>query len=129
MIVLDTSAVMALLLNEADANRIADALLSTERLVMSAGTLAECRIVAAHRGFSGELAALVKGLGVEIDPVDQAMAVEVADAYAKWGKGTHPAGLNFGDCFAYACARRSGAPLLFVGSDFSKTDIAVVMAR
>ena len=129
MIVLDTSAVMALLLDEADADRIADTLSSNERLVMSAATLAECRIVAARRGLAGEVEALLAGLGVEVDPVDEAAAVQVAEAYAKWGKGVHPAGLNFGDCFAYACARRLGAALLFVGDDFAHTDVTPRLAR
>ena len=129
MIVLDTSAVMALLLDEADADRIADTLCSSERLVMSAGTLAECRIVAARRGMSEEVGALLTGLSVEVEPVDEATAVQVAEAYAKWGKGVHPAGLNFGDCFAYACARRLGAPLLFVGDDFARTDLTPRLSR
>ncbi len=70
---------------------------------------------------------MLRGLGVEIEPVDEAIAVQVADAYARWGKGAHPAGLNFGDCFAYACARRLGASLLFVGNDFARTDVAVAV--
>jgi ribonuclease VapC len=47
----------------------------------------------------------------------------VAEAYARWGRGAHPAGLNFGDCFPYALARERGAPLLFVGEDFARTDL------
>jgi ribonuclease VapC len=129
MIVIDTSALMALLLDEADAGSVAETLASDTRLVMSAGTLAECRIVAARRGVSAELEALMSGLGVEIDPVDEPAAAQVADAYARWGKGVHPAGLNFGDCFAYACARRLAAPLLFVGDDFSRTNIEPVPVR
>ena len=126
MIVLDTSAVMALLLDEPQSVAIARILSSDERLVMSAGTLAECLIVAAHRGLSAEVEDLLKALGIEIDPVHEHTAVQVAAAYSKWGKGIHPAGLNFGDCFAYACAQRLQAQLLFVGDDFAKTDVAAV---
>ena len=60
--------------------------------------------------------------GMAIIPVDADMARRVGDAYAAWGKGIHPAGLNFGDCFAYALAQSLGAPLLYVGADFTVTD-------
>lgn len=60
-----------------------------------------------------------------VAPVD---ADKVADAYDRWGKGVHPAGLNFGDCFAYALARVRGCPLLFVGDDFRRTDITSAIA-
>lgn len=66
---------------------------------------------------------LIQGLGCEVIPVTEPDAVAVAAAYAKWGRGLHPAGLNYGDCFAYALARQRGCPLLFVGDDFAKTDI------
>ena len=56
-------------------------------------------------------------------PVTEYDAFQVAEAYSQWGKGVHPAGLNYGDCFAYALARQRACPLLFVGEDFTKTDI------
>ena len=59
----------------------------------------------------------------EVDVLDAAKAVATADAYAKWGKGAHPAGLNFGDCFAYVSAKANNLPLLFIGDDFARTDV------
>lgn len=123
MIVIDTSALMALLLGEPGADAIAEVLGSEESLSISAGTLAEALIVAERRGFREELTQLLEGLSVHVDEVAAAGAVMVAQAYSAWGKGVHPAGLNFGDCFAYAVAKNSGARLLFVGEDFAKTDI------
>jgi len=123
LIVIDTSALMALLLGEPGADEIAALLGSEESLSISAGTLAEALIVAERRGFREEMAQLLDGLSVDVDEVGAAGAVAVAQAYSAWGKGVHPAGLNFGDCFAYATAKNSGARLLFVGDDFAKTDV------
>ena len=67
--------------------------------------------------------ALLADLAVEIVPLTASDIGKVADAYARWGRGNHPAGLNFGDCFAYALARTRECPLLFIGNDFSRTDI------
>lgn len=127
MIVVDTSALMALLLAAPEADRIAAILAAEDRIVISAGTLAEALIVAARRGVADELRLLLDGVGVEVDTLGATGAYAVADVYAIWGKGLHPAGLNFGDCFAFATAKAHGAPLLFVGDDFAKTDVAKVM--
>lgn len=124
MIVIDTSALMALLLGELCADEIAALLGSEESLSISAGTLAEALIVAERRGLREDLAQLLEGLSVYVDEVSAAGAVAVAQAYSAWGKGVHPAGLNFGDCFAYVAAKTSGARLLFVGDDFANTDVA-----
>ena len=124
MIVVDTSALMALLLSEPCGDDIADALAGEEQLVISAGTLAEALIVAGRRGLSEEMEMLLSGVGIEVNNLSASDARAVAAAYAVWGKGIHPAGLNFGDCFAYVCARSHEAPLLFVGDDFSRTDVA-----
>lgn len=123
MIVVDTSALMSLLLSEPSADRIAEILASEDQIVLSAGTLAEALIVAARRGVSEEMTQLLDGLGVEVETLDAARAHAVADAYAAWGRGVSQAGLNFGDCFAYVVAKAHNAPLLFVGDDFSKTDV------
>jgi ribonuclease VapC len=123
LIVIDTSALMALLLGETGADEIAALLGSEESLSISAGTLAEALIVAERRGFREELAQLLDGLIVDVDDVGAAGALAVSQAYSAWGKGVHPAGLNFGDCFAYAAAKTSSARLMFVGDDFVKTDI------
>ena len=90
---------------------------------MSAGTIAETLIVAGRRNVAAEALHLLDGLGVEIVAVSSASARRIADVYARWGKGVHSAGLNFGDCFAYELARERACPLLFVGDDFSRTDI------
>ncbi len=127
MIVVDTSALMAVLLNEAEAESCAQVLTDAENIVISAGTLAEARIVAERRGIGEEMAGLISGLGMEVTSVTELAASQVARSYAIWGKGVHPACLNFGDCFAYALAKERDCPLLFVGDDLSKTDLK--MAR
>lgn len=121
---LDTSALMAVLLGEPAGVACATVLSSEARLLISAGTLAEALIVAGNRGIGTEMAALVAEGGVEVVPVTATAAARVAEAYAAWGRGHHPAGLNFGDCFAYALARETGCPLLYVGQDFARTDVA-----
>ena len=124
MIVLDTSALMALLLGEPQADEIAGILQTEEHFMISAGTLAEALIVAGRRGVSDEMMQLLEGIGADVDHLSAAGAVAVSEAYSAWGKGLHPAGLNLGDCSAYVAAKTSGARLLFVGDDFAKTDIA-----
>jgi ribonuclease VapC len=127
MIVVDTSALMAILLGEAEA--CMRAIEAAERLIISAGTLAEALVVAERRGIGAEMQALIEGLGFEVASVTAASARGIAAAYARWGKGCHPAGLNFGDAFAYDAAKTAGAPLLFIGEDFSKTDVLRVLAE
>ena len=123
MIAIDTSALMAILLNEAHASVLSDCLAATPRIVICAGTLAEALIVAECRNLLDELNQIIDGLGVEVVGLTPQAAKRVAQAYAQWGKGLHPAGLNFGDCFAYVLAKDQQCPLLYVGEDFSKTDI------
>ncbi|WP_421361040.1 type II toxin-antitoxin system VapC family toxin [Agrobacterium rosae] len=123
MIAIDTSALMAVLLDEPEADACAEALENASRLIISAGTLAEASIVASRRNIADELDALIKRLGVEIIHVTPRYARLMAQAYDSWGKGVHPASLNFGDCFAYALAKSENCPLLYVGNDFSRTDI------
>lgn len=125
MIVVDTSALMAILLAEPESDRCIARLEAETDVLISAATLAEALIVAGRRNVGPEMASLVDGLGFEVAPVSPAAAARVADAYARWGKGIHKASLNFGDCFAYALAQEAGAPLLFVGEDFALTDVAV----
>lgn len=124
MIAVDTSALMAILLGEPQGDLCAKALETADALVMSAATLSEALIVADRRNIGAEMAALVDGLGIEIAAVTPAAARRVSSIYAVWGKGIHPAALNFGDCFAYDVAKDRDCPLLFVGDDFSRTDIA-----
>lgn len=80
-------------------------------------------IVADSRGGGSDLRALLARLKVEIVPVTPANIERVAEAYRRWGKGNHPAGLNFGDCFAYALAKELACPLVFIGNDFARTDV------
>jgi ribonuclease VapC len=123
VIVVDTSALMAILLAEDGAESCAEVIAQATGLQMSGGTMAECMVVAARRGLRSEMGRLMNGIDLEIVEVTADRARQVGEAYARWGKGFHPAGLNFGDCFAYALARERGATLLFVGDDFSRTDV------
>jgi ribonuclease VapC len=127
LIVVDTSALMAILLAEPEAAACMAALESADRLLISAGTLAEALIVARRRRLGDLLDRLVAELGFEIAPVTPASARRVAAAYDKWGKGSHPAALNFGDCFAYELAQARACPLLWVGDDFARTDVTRVI--
>ena len=96
---------------------------NADALIMSAGTASEAMIVAGQKGFRDDLAAMLAAFGVDIVPLTSGDIGRIADAYLRFGKGNHPAALNLGDCFAYALARERGCPLLFVGNDFSRTDI------
>ena len=127
MIAVDTSALMAVVLDEPEAEACIAALEAEAEILISAGTVAEALIVAARRNLADEMARLVDGLGFSIVDVTPASARRIADAYERWGKGVHPAALNFGDCFAYEVAKEHGCPLLYVGDDFAKTDIASVL--
>jgi ribonuclease VapC len=127
MIAVDTSALMAIVLGEAQADACM-AMLETEPAVLiSAETVAEALIVAARRKVAEEMAKLIDGLGFDVVTVTAASARRIAAAYENWGKGVHPAGLNFGDCFAYEVAKAHDCRLLFVGNDFSKTDVESVL--
>jgi len=121
--VIDTSAVIAVLLGEPSSARCIEAMSTDAPLLMSAGTLAELEIVAVRRGARAALDTLMARLKPEIVPVTASDARLVAAAYDQWGRGVHPVSLNFGDCFAYALAKARGLPLLFVGDDFERTDI------
>jgi len=119
----DTSALIAIALGEADAVRCMNALEAADELLISAGTVAEALIVARRRNVGAEVASLIDGLGFRIVSLTPLGGRQVAQAYDRWGKGVHAAGLNLGDCFAYALALEHDCPLLFVGNDFSKTDL------
>ena len=123
MIAVDTSALMAIMLNEPEAEACIAALEAEDDLLISAGTVAEAIIVAARRNVGEEMAQLLDGLGFQIVSVTPAAARRVAKAYEQWGKGVHPAALNFGDCFSYEVAKEHECCLLYVGDDFTQTDI------
>ncbi|MFP5296817.1 MAG: type II toxin-antitoxin system VapC family toxin [Alphaproteobacteria bacterium] len=122
MIVVDTSALIAVAADEPEA-AACEALLTANDLVISAATLAETLIVAKRKNVEDSLQALFGGLGLEVIEVSEALAVLAAEAYGRWGKGFHPARLNYGDCFSYALAELYDCPLLYVGEDFAQTDI------
>ncbi len=127
MIVVDTSALMVIVVREGPAPACIKALEAATDVLLSAGTLAEALIVAGRRHVADEMGSLIDGLDLEIVTVTPAAARRVAQAYGQWGKGVHPAGLNFGDCYAYALAKEHSCPLLFIGNDFSKTDVESVL--
>jgi ribonuclease VapC len=124
MIAVDTSALMAIVLREPAMQRCVAALSVDTEAMISAGTLSEALVVAGRRGVAEQMAALVEGLALTVVPVSEGVARGVAETYSRWGKGRHPARLNWGDCFSYVTARDQGCPLLYVGDDFARTDLA-----
>jgi ribonuclease VapC len=126
--VIDTSALLAIFLAEPERQRFLKLLTDTGTRLMSAANVLETGIVLeAKRGEAAgrEFDLFVVRTNLEVIAVD-AEQVEIArSAWRKYGKGRHPAGLNFGDCFAYALAKFSGEPLLAKGTDFTQTDIEV----
>jgi ribonuclease VapC len=127
MIAVDTSALMAIVLNEPQADACIAALEAEDDLLISAGTVAEALIVSARRNVGQEVSSLINGLGFEVVPITAASAHRIARAYEQWGKGVNPAALNLGDCFAYEVAQEHACRLLYVGNDFSRTDIEGVL--
>jgi len=129
MIAVDTSALCAVVLGEPDAERYLDAL-QRDRAILSAVSLAEAAIVVeARQGPDAErdLRLLVDATISDVVAADADHAQCAVGAWRRFGKGRHPAALNFGDCFAYAVASLGGVPLLFKGDDFAQTDIAGVL--
>jgi len=125
--VVDTSAISAILYGEADGRSFLEALAGPERAFMSAFTRLEASIVVeARKGEAGTraLAELMATSGIDTIPFDAGQTELALDAWRRYGKGRHPAGLNLGDCASYALARLIGEPLLYKGDDFSRTDVA-----
>jgi len=128
-LVIDTSAIMAIALDEHLASTVQDALNSANRPVISAATLVELSIVAAARVGAGgrdAVRAILDASDVVTMPVDDLQADLATDAWLQFGKGNHPARLNFGDCFSYALAHHLDVPLLCIGDDFARTDIQLI---
>jgi ribonuclease VapC len=128
--VIDTSALVALLLGEADAGRFARAIEAASLRLVSAATMVETSIVIESRKgdeAGRELDLLIYRAGIEIVAVDQDQAEIARHAWRRFGKGRHAAGLNYGECFAYALAINRGLPLLFRGDDFARTDVEAVL--
>ena len=129
--VLDTSAIIAILLGESEADAFAVAIANDTKRLMSAFSALEAGVVIeAKKGEAGgrELELLLHRSQVEIISLDLEQTEVAKAAWRAYGKGRHPAGLNIGDCCAYALSKISGEPLLFKGDDFSKTDLQIVNA-
>jgi ribonuclease VapC len=125
---LDSSALVAVLLGEPVAEQLAALMLAElGDIHLSAASLVETTIVLEARAPAAvvDLHAVLRELSVVIDAVDEADAALAVAAWRRFGKGRHPASLNFGDCFSYALAKRLGAPLLCTGDDFAQTDLAL----
>ena len=126
----ETSAIVALILEEPAAVELAERLDAAERPVTTIVNAFEAALSVGRAIENRELAAravpeLLRGAGVEMIGVDAELYDGVIEAYAKYGKGTgHPARFNFGDCFSYAMAKRLGVSLLYTGNDFVRTDLA-----
>jgi ribonuclease VapC len=123
VIVVDTSAVIAVLIGEMGSEAPHDLMKMTADLLMSAGTYAEGLIVASRKGHASAYEAAIEAYGIAIVSLTAHRAELAAHAYDRFGKGVHPASLNICDCFAYALAKELDCPLLFVGDDFRRTDI------
>ena len=127
--VIDTSALLTIFLNEPEAPQIEQAInADAVRLISTATVLETSIVVEARLGDSGgrELDLLLREAALEIVPVDRDQLDIARGAYRKYGKGRHAAGLNFGDCFAYSLSKATGEPLLCKGDDFPKTDVVLV---
>ena len=126
--IVDTSAVLAVLFAESDAERYERAIAAAARCRMSAANFFEASMVVESRaGAAGgdDLDYFMERGPIELEPVTAAQAHAARRAWRRFGKGNHPAGLNFGDCFAYALAEITREPLLFKGGDFARTDVEI----
>lgn len=125
--IVDSSAMLAILFNESDAHLYADAIAQAASVQISAANWLETAIRIDHGGSaiaSNAVDDLIREASIEIAAVTAAQVSIARQAYRAYGKGTgHPAQLNFGDCFSYALAKSTGEPLLFKGKDFSQTDL------
>jgi ribonuclease VapC len=132
-VIVDASALIAILRNEPEAEAFAQAIDASPRCRISAANFLEAAIVVDRSRSpipARRLDDLLRETGIAITPVTEAQARIAREAYRDYGRGSgHPARLNFGDCFAYALARETGEPLLFKGDDFAHTDVAPALKR
>ena len=130
--ILDTSALLAVLFDEPDADRYERAIASATTCRMSVANYLEATMVVESRmGVDGgrQLDDLVETAGIELEPVTVEQAQAARLAWRGFGKGNHPAGMNFGDCFAYALSETTGEPLLYKGDDFALTDLEAIQLQ
>jgi ribonuclease VapC len=126
--VLDTSAILAILQDEPERRKFNEAIEAAETRWLSTASVVECSMILESRyGADGvrDLDLFIAKAQVTLVPVDQEQADLARRAFRKYGKGRHPAGLNFGDCFSYALSQALNEPLLFKGNDFNQTDIQI----
>ena len=132
MIAADSSAIVAILRREPEADAYLRCLTVADGCLLSAVSLLEISMVLAGRDGGGdrwtELDALISLAGIEVVPLDAALGDAARRAFLRYGKGRHPAALNLGDCASYALAQSRGVPLLFKGEDFARTDIVAAIA-
>lgn len=124
--VVDTSAILAILGNEAESREFTRKIAVASAKRLSTGSYLECSIVVeAKHGAEGtrDLNLFINTAQIQLVPFDERQALVARQGYARFGKGRHPASLNFGDCFAYALSKTTSEPLLYKGNDFSETDI------
>lgn len=125
--IVDSSVIVGILLGEPNRKELLDAIMRGSPRLMSAATFVECGLrIVGQKGGAGliDLQMLVQQSAIEIAPVDEDQAIEAVRAFEKYGKGRHPAALNYGDCFSYALAKVRREPLLYQGNDFALTDLA-----
>jgi ribonuclease VapC len=128
-VIIDTSALLAILFQEADAPQYAQVIAMTEVCRMSAANYLEAALNVDHRGdreASRQLDVFIERAQIHVETVTFEQVRIARQAYLDYGKGHHPAGLNFGDVFAYALSKSTGEPLLYKGRDFVQTDITAV---
>lgn len=124
--VIDSSAIIAILAGEPEGSTFTDMIGDHKKRAISAATFLEISIVLCRRAHPEDARRLndfIERMKITVIPVTESQARLAAEAFRSYGKGRHPAGLNFGDCFSYALALERGEKLLFKGDDFSRTDI------
>jgi ribonuclease VapC len=127
VIAVDTSALLEILFGEPLREACLEALDAHAERTISAGTLTEAFVASEYKGSGEDMLALIAQVSPSIQPVTLESACRAREAFRRWGKGRHPAGLNFGDCFSYVVAAELDCPLLFIGNDFARTDIRSVL--
>lgn len=126
--VIDTSAMVAILTRESSAERLVAAIDVDTRRLISAATVVELSLVMLGRygeAGDGQIDRLLAGIGATVVPVGEGQVSLARDAALRFGRGRHPAALSYGDCFSYALSVESGEALLFVGNDFTQTDVSI----
>lgn len=127
MIAVDSSALVAIVLGEPELERFADIVTREPGVVCAANVVETAMVLESRQGPDAvqELRSVLRDADIVTQAVDDELAWAAHAAWRRFGKGRHPAGLNFGDCFSYALAKQLGVPLLFKGSDFAQTDVEI----